>query len=178
MEIIINSYLHKKIIEHCKRKLNRSYEKNETNEQQAFGIIIGRIKNYKYYATKVYCLKKNYRYEKNISKDLNNKIEKYAMPGELNINERAWAADPIEISKIIADLEYGERIIGTYHMHHDKSWIGNYPKYLPSDLDRELAKDTDLLMFITYIGEKKYSIRAFYEAKLDKEYNVKILGDE
>lgn len=172
IEFSKNNYT--KIIEHCRRKLNEEYYNDETKEQQAFGVIIGRKEKEKLVTTKVYPLKINYRYNKKISNTMNNLIKNYAIPGKMKIRERAWAADPLELSNILCTIEENEIFLGTYHMHHDFSWNGDYPKQLPTDLDRELVKDSNLIMFIVYIGNgrEKDVIRGFYEAKIDLEYEI------
>lgn len=176
IEITKNDYI--KILEHCRRKLNKNFYNDETKEQQAFGIIIGKKVNKKILITKVHPLKINYRYNDSVSGKMNNLIMDYAIPGEMKIEERAWAADPIELSCVLSNLEEAEVFLGTYHMHHEDSWKGNYPRQLPTDLDRELAKDSNSIMFIAYIDvdKDKDTLRGFYEAKIELEYKIDKIG--
>lgn len=176
MKIKISKEQYEKIINHCTRKLQKIYTNDETHEQQAFGGIVAKRVNDEYVVTKVYNLKKNYRFDKRTSIKMNSLLNEYAIPGDLNIEERAWSIDPIELNEILINLDTDEEFIGTYHMHHDKSWNSDYPKELASDLDRKLAKDTELINFIVYIGNEKKGIRAFYESLLDKEYLVFMEG--
>ena len=41
MKLIMKEEDYKNIINHCIRKLNKIYHDDETNEQQAFGVILG-----------------------------------------------------------------------------------------------------------------------------------------
>lgn len=161
----------KKIEYHCIRKLSKIYEENETKEQQAFGVIIGKQNKNVLQITEVIPLKVNYRYNNQVSEKMNNLIEKYAISGGLNIEERAWVSNPIEIVDILSKISSNEKFIGTYHMHHDKSWKGNYPRQIPTKLDTILAEKSGLYNFIVYINLENHenSVRAFYESKVEKE---------
>ena len=106
---------------------------------------------------------------------MNDFIEKYAIPGGIDVSERAWAIDPIELNNILLGLEDGEDFLGTYHMHSDMSWKGDFPKELPTKLDRELNIDSELINLIVYIGEKERKIRAFFESDIDREYEMIIM---
>lgn len=172
IEIAQNDY--KKIIQHCRRKLSKNFYDGETKEQQAFGIIIGKKENEKIVITRVEPLKINYRYCQQVSDKMNNFIKDYAIPSGMKIEERAWAADPVELTNILGQLQDSEFFLGTYHMHHNASWNGKYPKQLPTDLDRKLVQNSNLVMFITYISENEStdSIRAFYEGKIELEYEI------
>ena len=163
------------IIEHCVRKLNEDYYDDETKEQQAFGVVVGKKSDNDVVVTKIINLKSNYRFETETSKKMNDFIEKYAIPGGIDVSERAWAIDPIELNNILLGLEDGEDFLGTYHMHSDMSWKGDFPKELPTKLDRELNIDSELINLIVYIGEKERKIRAFFESDIDREYEMIIM---
>lgn len=183
-EFYENIYIRKReamrIIHHCQRKLGENYSKDETHEQQAFGVVLGKEIGKSFYVSRVIYLKKNYRFEDGISRVMNSMIEKYAIPGELNVEKRAWSINPEELFNILLDLKKGEKFLGTYHMHHKKSWNGDYPKNLPTYLDEVLAKDTAQYNFIVYIDsndKEKNSIRVFYESKKECEINLIIYDD-
>lgn len=172
MNLYISEENYEKIINHCIRKLNKIYYEDETKEQQAFGVIIGEQENDSYKITRIINLKKNYRFEQATSKKMNNYIEKYAIPGGIEISERAWAINPIELNSILISLSNNEIFLGTYHMHSDLSWKGDYPKELPTKLDRELNVGSNLINLIVYIGKEEQKIRAFYESDIDAEYSI------
>ena len=172
MNLYMEENIYESIIDHCVRKLNKNYYEDETKEQQAFGVILGEKNIDGYRITKIINLKNNYRYEKETSKKMNDMLEKYAIPGGIELSERAWAIDPIELNSILMDMSNNEILLGTYHMHSDLSWKGEYPKELPTDLDRELNRGSDLINLIVYIGKKQQKIRAFYESIIDSEYNI------
>lgn len=179
-KIIISRHNNDIMINHCVRKLNQMYNDDETKEQQAFGVIIGKKIDNNFYITKVVPLRINYRFNEAISDKMNNLIKKYAIPGGLNVEERAWVSDPSEISSILADLNADEEFFGTYHMHHNNSWKGNYPKQLPTKLDRILSKDSGLYGFIVFINitdEQQNGARAFYESKVEDEIEIEITND-
>ncbi|MBP3841989.1 MAG: hypothetical protein IK997_07735 [Bacilli bacterium] len=180
MKIYIKEWDYNKIINHCVRKLNSIYEDDETKERQAFGVIVGRkIDKNQFFVTRIVNLKNNYRFEDLTSKKMNSYIEKYAIPGGADVNERAWAIDPIELNYILVSLNGNEEFLGTYHMHSDISWAGDYPKYLPTLLDRKLNINSGLINLIVYIGEKKQQIRAFFESNIDMEYELIVVdGDD
>ena len=169
MKLYIKNKDYENIIAHCIRKLEKKYYDDETKEQQAFG---GNKKEDDFEITKVINLKKNYRFEQETSKKMNEMLEKYAIPGGIETNERAWAIDPIELNEIIISLNENEFLIGTYHMHSDLSWTGDYPKELPTKLDRELNKGNNLINLIVCIEKNNKKIRAFYESDIDREYEM------
>jgi len=175
-KIIIDKKNYDCIINHCIRKLNCDYCNDETCEQQAFGVIVAYEEKDCFVVSKVIGLKRNYRYDSSVCYKLDNMINKFAIPGELNVSERAWAADPIELIQILSNLENNEKLLGMYHMHHDDSWFGNFPKDIPSKLDLELSKDNGLVSFIVYIGKSKKGIRAFYESKIEEEFELELGG--
>ena len=171
MKLYIKPKDYENIITHCMRKLNEIYYEDETKEQQAFGVIIGEKNDNDLKITKVINLKKNYRFEKETSKKMNSMLEKYAIPGGLEISERAWSIDPSELNVILMNLNENEIFLGTYHMHSDLSWKGDYPKELPTELDRELNIGSNLINLIVYIGKDEQKIRAFFESDINAEYN-------
>lgn len=179
-KIKISKEDYKKMIKHCRRKLEKKYFENETKEQQAFGVVIGKKNNKdEIEITRVEQLNINYRFDKCMSEKMNELIKTYAIPGKTNIEERAWVSDPVELSKILSSMEYDEMCIGTYHMHHNASWRGEYPRELPTELDKVLSKKSGLITFIVYISENVIydKIRAFYEAEVENELNI-VVGSE
>lgn len=179
MNIYIKKDDYNNIMNHCIRKLKGNYLSDETKERQAFGIVVGeKLDDNNYIVTRIVNLKKNFRYDCETSKKMNSYIEKYAIPGGLEVSERAWSIDPIELSTILTTLESPEIFLGTYHMHSYLSWKGVFPKELPTKLDRELNIGSELVNFIVHITEEKQGIRAFYESNIDNEYKIFVLEEE
>lgn len=173
IDLIIKRSDYEKIINHCERKLEEKYNDDETRERQAFGVITGKKTDSTIEITGVEILKKNFRFDNETSKKVNSFIEKYAIPGGIEISERAWAIDPIELNMILMNLSDEEEFLGTYHMHSYLSWSGDYPKELPTTLDRELNKGSDLINLIVHIGKENIKgIRAFFESDINFEYNL------
>lgn len=172
MKLLMTENDYEKIINHCKRKLDGIFNEDETKENQAFGAIVGKKVKDGYCVTEVIYLKKNYRFETVTSKKMNEYIEKFAIPGGIEVSERAWAIHPSELNEILMNLKGDEEFIGTYHMHNDASWAGDYPKELPTKLDRELNINSGLINLITYIGTNEQKIRAFFESDVKSEYEL------
>lgn len=155
-----------RIAHHCKRKLNGFYFNNETEEKQAYGIVGGSINGVTAEIKQIFELKQNYRINSNMTSHMNNLMNKLAVPSGLAIEKRGWVVSPVELANTITNLENMNcDMIGTYHMHHENSWYGDPVKCLPTELDKELCKNTDMIMFIVHINSgEKATIRAFYEA--------------
>lgn len=157
IHIFEHDYL--KIINHATRKLDGHYSDGETKETKAYGVIGGQINHDIAYIKEVIELRRNYRSNPEISKQMNKLIEDVAIPTRTPTEERAWVAVPEEVLPITENFDkIGLDIIGTYHMHHEL-------KDIPTELDRQLGKDSDMVIFIVHIDENHQgSIRAFYEA--------------
>ncbi|WP_209940418.1 MULTISPECIES: hypothetical protein [unclassified Paenibacillus] len=172
--IFMDKMVENEIYSHCIRKLNCHYMPEETMEQQAFGLVGGRIDNNVLSVQMVIPLCENFRYDQSMRDDMNEAIINYSIPAELAVEERAWTASPKEVQKALALFDkYDLSLIGSYHMHHENSWNGIQSKELPSKLDEYLARDSEMVMFIVYIsdtGEAK--VRAFYEGKLGEEIKI------
>lgn len=172
MKIYFKEKFYNEIINHCVRKLNGEFLEDETKERQAFGVITGKNNRNYIEITNVVNLKKNYRYEQETSKKMNKFIDEYAIPGGIKTSERAWAIDPIELNTILTNLSKDEEFLGTYHMHSNLSWANDYPKNLPTKLDRELNIDSGLINLIVCICDNEKKIRAFFESDINNEYEI------
>jgi hypothetical protein len=159
---------------HCVRKLNCDFMPEETMEQQAFGLVGGKISNNILSVQMVVPLYENFRYDESLRQDMNEAIMNHSIPSELAVEERAWIASPKEVQKALALFDkYDLSLIGSYHMHHENSWNGVQSKELPSKLDEYLARDSEMVMFIVYISEfGEAKVRAFYEGKLGEEMEI------
>lgn len=163
-----------KLIEHCLRKLNGGYLAEETKEQQAYGLIGGKIFKQVLLIGMVVPLYKNFRKDRSIKKHMDNIVSKYAIPAKTPIEERGWIASPSETIGVLKMLQQENlQLVGTYHMHHLLSWNGDGERDKPTELDRNLAKDTELFMFIIgMINPQKPIIRTYYEGCVNQEIQV------
>lgn len=159
---------------HCIRKLNGHFTPGETMEQQAFGLVGGRIDNNEFSVKMAIPLCENFRYDQSMSDDMNEAIINYSIPAELAVEERAWIASPKEVEKALVLFDKHDlSLIGSYHMHHNNSWNGIQSKELPSKLDEYLARDSEMVMFIVYVSESgEANVRAFYEGKPWEEIEI------
>lgn len=84
-EIYLPKVLHAKIIEHCSRKLNRQYLAKETAEQQAYGLIGGKLSKNILSIGAVIPLCKNFRNDVSVKKTMDSNVKKYAIPEKTSI---------------------------------------------------------------------------------------------
>lgn len=176
-EIIFPKDKYIDVVNHCLRKLNRNYYPEEFAQQQAYGLIGGNICEHVLSVNQVAPLLKNSRISDEPLKNyMDNALDKYAIPSKVPNEERAWAADPLEAKVIVENFEKNHlQLIGTYHMHHMASWSKPELRELPTDLDRKLAEDTELFMFIVVVANPQQPVlRAFFEGCIEKEIKIKI----
>lgn len=172
--IFMDKMVENEMYSHCIRKLNRHFLLEETMEQQAFGLLGGRLDNNVLSVQMILPLCENFRYDQSMRDEMNEAIINYSIPAALAVEERAWIASPKEVQKGLALFEeYDLSLIGSYHMHHENSWNGIQSKELPSKLDEYLARDSEMVMFIVYISESgEAKVRAFYEGKIGEEIEI------
>ncbi len=107
-------------------------------------------------------------------RDINDLVNKYAISSETPISQRGWVARPEEVMEAHDYFDtMGLDLIGSYHMHHSKSWNGSQLKEYPSKFDEKLAENSNSLMFVvSIVSSEQYSIRAFYDGLKEKEIGI------
>jgi hypothetical protein len=107
---------------------------------------------------------------------MTNAITNFAIPSNVNNDERGWVADPQEIIDAIHMFELNKCVLfGAYHMHSSISWNGNASKNVPSELDKFLADGSNLFTFIVSIHDDgNHSIRAFYESRIEVRLDLDV----
>jgi hypothetical protein len=164
-----------KLIKHCLRKLNCQFLPKEVKEQQAYGFIGAKIFRTVLLIDMVVPLYQNFRKTGMVKEYMDDLVSKHAIISETPIGERGWVADPSETKNVLKIFQQNNlQLAGAYHMHHLISWKGDEPRDKPTDFDRVLGKDTELLMFIVgIVDQKKPIVRAFYEGNLSQEVQIR-----
>jgi hypothetical protein len=182
-EKIKNVYLSQlflyEIEHHCLRKLTGNFFDDETPENQAYGLLGARLENDSIYIEKIFPCKLNFRCDPSVLNHMNDLVKTYAISADTPINQRGWVMQPEELLNAYDTFaELGLTLIGSYHMHHDGSWLGTIPKEYPSEFDAKLAENSEMLMFIASVKSNSlYSLKAFYNGLKEKEIRI-ITSDE
>jgi len=178
-EITVLQSQQDKMIHHCLRKLREEYLPEEAPELKAYGLIGGKVVGQSLAVELIEPLYKNCRTGGTMKEYMDPVLDQYAIPSETPLAKRGWAADPVETKKFIRACQQRDlELIGTYHMHR-VPWEGDERREKPANLDTELAKDTELFMFIVAVVNKdKPVVRAFYEGYPEQELPIRIVeGD-
>jgi proteasome lid subunit RPN8/RPN11 len=176
--IYLKNDVYEEIKNHCLRKLSGHYLKNETQETQAYGLLGARIENNTIHIEKIFPCRQNFRNDTSVVHHINSLVDRYALSADTPIHQRGWVIQPEELLEAYDEVEaLGLEVIGSYHMHHDGSWLTDMPKEYPSQFDAKLAENSEMLMFIVSIKSGSlYSIRAFYNGLQNKEIRI-IIND-
>ena len=92
LKIILNHEVQNIMIKHCMRKLTKVYLPDETHEQQAYGLLGGKIECNDIYIDEVYVCKLNYRNDPSVVNYINQLVNKYAIPADTPISQRGWVS--------------------------------------------------------------------------------------
>ena len=165
------------IISHCRRKLNGKFIGDESAEKKAFGLVAGNQEDSRIIVKRCFVLKKNARYQLPYSEYMNKVLARHAIPSETELDKRGWVADPQELMEAIKECQEEELIIlGTYHMHR-VAWQNDAIRDTPTELDRILANESRMIMFVVSMVEPdKPLMRAFYEGILAQEIPITLLS--
>ena len=163
----------KEIISHCRRKLNGKFLGGESAEKKAFGIVAGNKEDSRIMVKRCFALKKNARYQLPYSEYMNKILAQHAIPSETMLDKRGWVADPQELMAVTRECQEQELIIlGAYHMHR-VAWQNDPTRDTPTELDRILATESRMIMFIvSMVDPEKPLMRAFYEGIFEQEIPI------
>lgn len=161
------------LLAHCMRKLNQQYIENEVQERKAYGLIGGHVKEGVLYIGQIAPLYQNSRSMGEDKKHMDSMLGEHAQASETPLEKRGWVADPIETITIINDFDSNDlELVGAYHMHR-VAWDNDPTREGPSALDTELAKESQLFVFIISLVKPELPvIRAFYEGFPDQEIQI------
>jgi len=165
------------IVSHCRRKLNGEFIDDESAEKKAFGIIAGNKEDSRIIVKHCFALKKNARYQPPYSQYMNKILAQHAIPSETALGKRGWVADHRELMEVTRQCQkQGFIVLGAYHMHR-VAWPHDATRDTPTELDRILAKESRMLMFVvSMVDPGKPLIRAFYEGILEREIPIAFVG--
>ncbi|RDU24405.1 hypothetical protein [Anaerosacchariphilus polymeriproducens] len=172
-KLILSKIERENLLNHCFRKLDKDYLESETKEQKAYGLVSGTFHEEYVAVNSIIPLYKNTRTSKEEKENMDNLMNKFAIPSETPLDKRGWVADPLELMSAINRCKQEKsELIGTYHMHR-VSWEHDKLRDTPTVIDEELAKNTGLIMIIISVVDRENPIiRAFYEGDIKKEIPI------
>ncbi len=173
--ILFPTPLYERLVEHARRKLARSYLEGEEQAPKAYGLVGGRLMEGYGEVTHVVPLLRNQRDEPHLKPVLDQVMNELAVPSETPLAGRGWATDPREL--LAADLAFdaaGAVLFGGYHMHR-VAWAHDPRRDSCTEVDRDLAEGTGLLMFIlSVVDPDRPVLRAYFEGNNGDERPVRV----
>jgi proteasome lid subunit RPN8/RPN11 len=167
------------ILEHCKRKLAGHYLSGESRMPRAYGLVAGVQHGPALEVERILPIKKNVRDHEPYKPYMDRVMEQYAVPSKTPFSQRGWMTDPTELKACYEECDQeGLMVFGTYHMHVIP-WKHDPLRDTPTQLDRVLARNSQLFTFIvSMVNVALPRIRAFYEALEAREVPILIQGRE
>jgi hypothetical protein len=161
------------VLEHCHRAL-AAFRDGRTEEGKAFGLVFGTVSDTVVTVANCFPLRKNVRSQQPLKEYMDRVMAEHAVVSQTPFEQRGWVADPAELFARIRECRLRNQILlGTYHMHR-VGWQHDPARDTPTRLDRVLAEDSGLLMFIvSMVRPDQPVIRAFYEGKMEKELGIR-----
>lgn len=174
-EIVFPQKPYDELIAHCRRKISGDYHDDEVPERKAYGLIGGRLDGIQMTVTHVFGLRHNLRQDAQLKDHVDRVMEQYAVPSETPLEKRGWVADPEEVFEAQQIcLAAGSELFGNYHTHR-VAWDHDPTRETCTELDRQLAKDSGMWVFIvSMVDPDQPSVRAFFEADNAREATVRI----
>ena len=173
--VVFPQHLYEKLVGHARRKLARSYLEGEEQAPKAYGLVGGRLLGAYGEVTHVVPLLRNHRDEPHLKPVLDQVMDELAVPSETPLAGRGWATDPREL--LAADLEFdaaGAVLLGGYHMHR-VAWEHDPVRDSCTEVDRDLAQGSGLLMFIlSVVDPDRPILRAYFEGDNADERPVRV----
>lgn len=153
------------ILEHCKRKLVGNYIQGESRMPKAYGLVAGKQHGPALEVERILPIKKNVRDQEPYKMFMDEVMKQYAVPSKTPFSMRGWMTDPAELKACYEECDQeGLMVFGTYHMHV-VPWEHDPLRDRPTQLDRVLARNSQLFSFIvSMVDIARPTIRAFYEA--------------
>ena len=178
IRIDLNHDCQRQMIDHCLRKLEGNYLKNENRDYKAFGLLAGDKNDERITVSAVYPLIRNARSMEPHSQFMDMMMEEHAIPSETPLSKRGWVAEPEELAMALLKFkEKGLSLVGSYHMHR-VAWENDATRDTPTTLDTILGCNSRMIMFIiSMVNPEKPIIRAFSEGSAEKEIPIDITDD-
>lgn len=167
--------LYERLVDHARRKLSRHYQEGEEQAPKAYGLVGGRLRDGCGEVTHVVPLLRNHRDEPHLKPVLDQVMDDLAVPSETPLAGRGWATDPREL--LAADMAFdaaGSVLLGGYHMHR-VAWEHDPLRDSCTEVDRDLAEGSGLLMFIlSVVDPGRPILRAYFEGDNGDERPVRV----
>jgi len=161
------------LLSHCMRKYERKFIEGEALEQKAYGLIAGVIDGESALIKKICPLIKTARHSKKFDNHMTKLMGEHAIPSKTPFKRRGWVSDPDEMFDIYSMCDQEDHIlIASYHMHI-VPWKGDPIRDTPTDIDKVLAKGSNIFqLIVSFVEPKKPLIRVFFEGVLEKEVPI------
>jgi hypothetical protein len=177
-QIVLPRTLYALMMSHVVRKLTGHYLAGETPERKAFGIVAGCRQCDEFEVTAVIPLLVNLRADPRYAADMDEIVDRHAIPSETPNAQRGWIAHPRELRDIedVCD-RYAWSMLGNYHTHR-VAWPQDPDRDSCTQLDRQLAVDSRQWTFIvSAVDLDRPRLRAFFEGDNDREIEVRVTPD-
>jgi hypothetical protein len=163
------------VISHGRRKLQGPYLDGETPEQQAFGLLAGRMVEHTLHTTHVFPLTRNMRHEPRFSESMDSTVHALGVPSKTPLARRGWIADPRELFSVHRRCdEEGVLVYGSYHMHK-VGWSHDPLRDTPTALDRALVDGQGIWMLIlSLVDPERPILRGFFEGSKEREAPIAV----
>lgn len=163
------------ILDHCKRKLAGDYLQGESRMPRAYGLVAGIQHGPVLEVERILAIKKNVRDQEPYKTYMDKIMKQHAVPSKTPFSKRGWMTDPTELKACYEQCDQeGLVVFGTYHMHV-VPWENDPLRDKPTQLDRILARNSQLFSFIvSMVDMARPRIRAFYEALEAREVPILI----
>jgi proteasome lid subunit RPN8/RPN11 len=163
------------ILDHCKRKLAGDYLQGESRMPRAYGLVAGIQQGPVLEVERILAIKKNVRDQEPYKTYMDKVMKQHAVPSKTPLSKRGWMTDPTELKACYEQCDQeGLVVFGTYHVHV-VPWENDPLRDMPTQLDRILARNSQLFSFIvSLVDTARPTIRAFYEALEAREVPILI----
>lgn len=164
-------------IEHSQRRVRQDYREGESKVPIAFGLIGGIVEGDLARVTHVFPFRNNLRSDAMYRSEMDRLLELVGTPSLAANDARGWVSDPREFRAADeASAAAGASIFGSYHTHK-QPWPTDPLRSSCTVLDRELARDTGVWMFIVSVVKiDEPVLRAFFEGDNAREAEIVIQG--
>jgi hypothetical protein len=171
--IILPEAGRRNILKHCRGTLE-AYDKGQTEECKAFGLLCGTVTGQVITVADCLPLHRNLRSQPPYKEQMDKVMAAHAIPSQTPLDKRGWVADPAELFDLIRICRSkGHAFLGTYHMHR-LGWAHDPLRDTPTKLDAVLARESELLMCVVSMVEPtRPIIRVFYEGIMEQEVPVR-----
>jgi len=175
-EILLPRPFYAAVVSHVVRKLTGHYVDGETPERKAFGMLAGRYRRGAVEVTAVFPLLCNLRRDARYAADMDEIVDRHAIPSQTPNEQRGWIAHPREILAIEDFCDtYAWSMFGNYHTHR-VAWPDDPRRDTCTHLDRMLAAGSrQWTLIVSAVDLDRPIVRAFFEGDNDREAAVRVV---